>query len=185
VLKCLLERHDVAELCVEQGILSHFLARCVQRLGDERSSGGTQQAAALLATDIGAVFGHHPSLDPAAPEAFAKALAKPVFVLTKACLSLETFPFRARSRGLYRRDLSEEKQNNNIYIYIYISKETTQTRDVVISRRTSSSPPRAAASRRWRRRASGSCSRRRSDRSRLFGGLQSAVGASIVVKRCL
>ncbi|CAK9053663.1 unnamed protein product, partial [Durusdinium trenchii] len=38
--------------CHDQGVVSHFLSRSLQVLADERSSAGTLQAAALLATDL-------------------------------------------------------------------------------------------------------------------------------------
>ena len=52
VIRALLATREMAEACHEQGVISHFLTRSLQRLGDERSTGGTLQAAALLATDL-------------------------------------------------------------------------------------------------------------------------------------
>ncbi|CAE7223216.1 SmE, partial [Symbiodinium necroappetens] len=52
ILRAMLSQKDLAEACHEQGVPSHFLARSLQRLGDERSTAGTLQAAALLATDL-------------------------------------------------------------------------------------------------------------------------------------
>lgn len=65
LLDVLLRRQGAADACIEQGLLTHFLARCVQRLGDERSTAGTQQVAALMATDLwlaGAYVDGSPSL---------------------------------------------------------------------------------------------------------------------------
>jgi len=52
ILRAMLSQKDLAEACHEQGVPSHFLARSLQRLDDERSTAGTLQAAALLATDL-------------------------------------------------------------------------------------------------------------------------------------
>ncbi|CAE7714449.1 SmE [Symbiodinium pilosum] len=52
VLRTMLSQRDLAEACHEQGVPSHFLTRSLQRLSDERSTAGTLQAAALLATDL-------------------------------------------------------------------------------------------------------------------------------------
>eukprot|EP00929_Paragymnodinium_shiwhaense_P082030 TRINITY_DN4307_c0_g1_i3.p1 TRINITY_DN4307_c0_g1~~TRINITY_DN4307_c0_g1_i3.p1 ORF type:complete len:1779 (+),score=496.97 TRINITY_DN4307_c0_g1_i3:253-5589(+) len=56
LLKAFLEHpHDIpeaAEACARQGVVSHFLHRCVQRLGDDWNTPGTQQAAALMACEL-------------------------------------------------------------------------------------------------------------------------------------
>eukprot|EP00928_Gymnodinium_smaydae_P090296 TRINITY_DN7411_c0_g1_i4.p1 TRINITY_DN7411_c0_g1~~TRINITY_DN7411_c0_g1_i4.p1 ORF type:complete len:1970 (-),score=512.64 TRINITY_DN7411_c0_g1_i4:238-5274(-) len=54
LLQCYLEQQNrpIAEACFSQGVVSHFLLRCIQRFGDEWSTPGTQQAAALLACDL-------------------------------------------------------------------------------------------------------------------------------------
>eukprot|EP00435_Cladocopium_sp_Y103_P071482 s726_g37.t1 len=52
VIRALLSSRETAEACHEQGVISHFLTRSLQRLGDERSTAGTLQAAALLATEL-------------------------------------------------------------------------------------------------------------------------------------
>jgi hypothetical protein len=52
ILRSFLEQPEMVQACTAWGVFSHFLARCVQRLGDERSTPATQQAAALLASEL-------------------------------------------------------------------------------------------------------------------------------------
>ncbi|CAE8709885.1 unnamed protein product, partial [Polarella glacialis] len=52
LIRAMMTHPELADACMQQGVVSHFMTRCVQRLADERSSAGTLQAAALLATDL-------------------------------------------------------------------------------------------------------------------------------------
>lgn len=137
LMLCFLKRQEAVEVCMMQGIFSHFLVRCVQRLGDDRSTAGTQQAAALLASELWLSSMDHKGAHVVAPEGPGDLLA----ALKRATQStnwptLRFVAFSCLSRLLgalcSRRDPDNTPAVYRTFVYALVEAEGAGVRDFAV-----------------------------------------------------
>ncbi|CAK0901727.1 unnamed protein product [Prorocentrum cordatum] len=126
----------MAEACAQQALARTFLARCVQRLEDDQNAAGTQQAAALLATDLWL------SASPGGDELWAReALADLLGALRAAAqrqqgLTAQLVAFSCLSRLLSelceRRDPENTPAAYRTFVYALVESESAAAREFAL-----------------------------------------------------
>lgn len=132
-IRAFVDRPDAVKACAEQGVFGQALDRAVQRIGDERHTMATQQAASLLAVDLWLfTMGHagaataRPLLDgllAALKRATQREENPTVQIIAFSCLS------RLLSELCEQCDPESTPVVYRAYVYALVEAETSRVRD--------------------------------------------------------